>query len=522
MLINGEQLPQGVELQTDVAIVGAGPVALTLAEHLAGPQCRVMLIEAGGQTETSPATSLLKGESVGQPISLTASRRKAFAGTSSHWTEATGLRVRPFDWIDFEARPGVRETSWPIPATEMAAAYQQAHYYLGLANDYRPERWPNEARAGLPQAMFQFAPHRVFVEKLDAMKAAQYVEVVLNSSVTELRRDDESTAVGKLEVRCLNGNAFSVRARVVVLAGGTIENARLLLASRSDVPAGLGNESDNVGRYFMDHPSIDAGFIAGLSGPSLAAARAFAESRDAEGVKHQPMLWPGEKILEKEGLLNGAFWISLVHPSFASPGVQAARRINHLRTARPARRALAGAIATAVTRPYPVARFAWDKARRRTSGTTLALRVLTEQVPRRDSRVTLSERRDAVGMPLARVDWRISEQDVRSVRRLQEVARDQLRQAGIGELDGLIDPTRDDLPFVSNYHHLGTTRMHRDAQHGVVDADLRVHTVPNLFICGGSVFPTGGYVNPTLTMVALAIRLARTVSAEVEATPIHA
>jgi choline dehydrogenase-like flavoprotein len=138
----------------------------------------------------------------------------------------------------------------------------------------------------------------------------------------------------------------------------------------------------------------------------------------------------------------------------------------------------------------------------------IILRTIAEQAPNPDSRVTLSDRRDRFGVPLPRLDWRFTELDRRSLRTTQELMDAALRQAGIGRVEQLLGDLDEPELFVGQWHHMGTTRMHDDPRYGVVDADSRVHGTTNLYVTGASVFATGGAVNPTLTAVAMGLRLA--------------
>jgi choline dehydrogenase-like flavoprotein len=131
-----------------------------------------------------------------------------------------------------------------------------------------------------------------------------------------------------------------------------------------------------------------------------------------------------------------------------------------------------------------------------------------EQAPNPESRVTLMEARDRFGLRRAQLDWRLTELDARSVRRTAEIAADALGGALAGRAQLLVSEADPWPETTGRSHHMGTTRMHADPRRGVVDADCRVHGLANLWIAGSSVFPTCGYANPTLTLVALAHRLA--------------
>jgi choline dehydrogenase-like flavoprotein len=122
--------------------------------------------------------------------------------------------------------------------------------------------------------------------------------------------------------------------------------------------------------------------------------------------------------------------------------------------------------------------------------------------------VTLGTQRDPFGLPVARIDWRPAASDRASIRATQEAIDEALRGAGLGHVELMLGDEHPALLLEGNYHHLGATRMHTDPAMGVVDADCRVHGIQNLYVAGSSVFPTYGCSNPTLTVVALALRLA--------------
>jgi choline dehydrogenase-like flavoprotein len=132
--------------------------------------------------------------------------------------------------------------------------------------------------------------------------------------------------------------------------------------------------------------------------------------------------------------------------------------------------------------------------------------------------VTLSEQTDALGMPRVRLEWRLRPADMRSMVRAQEIVDEELRRAGLGRLQIELDDATPPPGLKGGWHHMGTTRMHLDPRQGVVDEHCRVHGVANLYVAGSSVFPTAGYANPTLTLCALAIRLADRVKKEMHET----
>ncbi len=293
------------------------------------------------------------------------------------------------------------------------------------------------------------APLNVRTQFDAELRRAPHVAVILGANVVDVRLGESLTAVDSLRVRSLDGREWTARARSFVLACGAIENAKILLQSRSQVPAGVGNGHDLVGRNLLDHPKGALGrLIIPRSRPVPTEA---SETRGPD---------------RKYGL-----GIVLAASTLAETGVP--NHCVHLKTTRE-------------------------------SGNYI-LKINLEQLPNRDSRVSLSTERDPLGMPLARVDWRFRQADSVALERFTAILRARLAPHG----DPRIDDERFTLDFVTDAsHHMGTTAMAASPADGVVDSDCRVFGLDNLFVAGSSVFPTGGNANPTFTILALARRLA--------------
>jgi hypothetical protein len=158
--------------------------------------------------------------------------------------------------------------------------------------------------------------------------------------------------------------------------------------------------------------------------------------------------------------------------------------------------------------PHPLYRFARQMKERLSAGVTdLVVVNYCEQIPDPASRVYLGSERDRLGMPRLVLEWKVGKPETDTLMRLHHLLDSHLRRSGLGQLDHPASHLAD-LHYTDASHHLGTTRMSTDPREGVVDRDCRVHGVANLFIAGSGVFPTAGHANPTLTIVALSIRLA--------------
>ena len=521
MLIDARELEAGTVLEGDLCVVGAGAAGIAIALHFAGGGHRVLLLESGGLEFEDATQALYEGTSVGQAYyDLDVCRLRFFGGTTNHWEG----RCRPLDPLDFEVRPGVPHSGWPISRASLDPHYARAQELCQLGPyDYRPEFWLLPGEAVLPfdpakvtTGLWQFSPPTRFGEVyLKPLTRAANLRVVLNANLVDIETGADGAEVQALQVATLTGRRFRARARAYVLACGGLENARLLLAANRQVNVGLGNQRGNVGRYFMEHPHLPGAKVlatepAGIDFYSFDARRPRLAGSEVLALGY---LGLGRELQIQAGLLNCD--CCFVNDSVGSSGYAALRRI--LTSVRQAEvpddlladlalalenfeDTFAGLLGRSGVHEYrpDQARFVmWSTA---------------EQAPDPDSRVTLGHRTDALGLPELRLDWRLGEQDKRSLQEVHRTIAEEFGRQGLGRLrieEWLTaDLTSWSPTMIGGNHHMGTTRMSDDPETGVVDRDCRVHGMANLFVAGSSVFATAGCANPTLTIVALAVRLA--------------
>jgi choline dehydrogenase-like flavoprotein len=541
VLIDARALPPDHVVRTGVCIVGAGPAGLSVACELAGSRLGVVVLEAGSaDAERTPAEvrTRIGGTVTGEAYPpLDTVRAQGVGGTAPLWFErgqAFGVRLRPMEEQDFERRDWVPHSGWPFSRAELDPHYRRAEAAFGigrLAPDVSassPDAAAHALAVGpLTSVEFRFAYRRTLLDhQRRILDAAGDVDVWTGASAVELETGEDGGRVERVHVRTAPGRALAVEARWFVLAAGGIDNARLLLLSDRRHPAGLGNEHDNVGRYFADHPGFsDVGLR--LRDPALVTRLGPYDGADRGGYGVIRNIQIAAEVQEREGLMN--LWTS-VHPRVGRRYLDAAGAARDLAAAargpgraRAVPRALRRSAGALLRGAGPLARAAATGAREHVipSGWSargpshgvfepgaLALSYHVEQAPNPDSRVVLGDTVDDLGVRLPAVDYRWSDADVESVRRSIGIIGGALAGAGVGELQLPADRGFPDRSAPSSAHHpLGTTRMHADPRRGVVDADARVHGVANLSVAGSSVFTTGGSVNPTLTLVALAMRL---------------
>ena len=521
MLRDAREIDADTSLAYDLCIVGAGTAGIALAQRFLGGSCRVGVLESGGVTFDRAAQALAGGESVGRGyFPLDETRLRRFGGTTGWWAG----ECRPLDAnADLAARPWLGHPGWPITGAELAEYYARAQSVCDLGpGEFEPaEAWFEKAGCK-PLALdtrrfvtqiFKYCPPAKFVKTgTRDLTGAANIEVILNATVTSIVAEPGERIVKGVRARSAPAREFAIDARVVVLAAGGIENARLLLASSQSRPAGLGNDHDQVGRAFMEHLFFDdvARFQPSVLLPSM---RLYGRRQPISGSSIKATLAPSAGLLAEAGMLNCCF--KFVSPIKRYPGVVAALALRDgLRRGFPPSgrgeqfRTLVAELPTTVVKLLRAALKGEYGSSARPS--PLLVSVTSEQAPNPDSRVTLSPRRDALGQPLARLDWRLSELDCRSWTTGLELLARELADRRLGQIIGP-DAERREAAIErlrGGRHHIGTTRMADDPKHGVVDRNGQVHGVGNLFIAGSSVFPTAGHANPTLTIVALALRLA--------------
>ncbi len=523
MQVDARTLANGTEIEADVCIVGSGPAGITLARELGDLSLRVCVLESGGIRIDRAAQSLSKGENADDAYyRLDQVRVRGLGGTSLHWPGPLGWRTRPLDELDFEERPEVGRPGWPFGKKELEPHYTRAAEIAGLGQlDGELGTWADDDAAAplalnphrVQTVLYRLAPLNVFERHIAALRRASTTTVYLHATALELVPDDTGASIERAVVAVGRDRRLSVRAKRFVLAGGGIENARLLLLSNRRHPAGLGNAQDLVGRFFMEHPHLWTGIVKPEDATLMQRVGLYGHRQRDEAVS-EGMLQLTPEVLRREELLSSVWIFIPVNERIASPAGKALLDLRALGRLRRVVPHTGKRLRTVLSDPMAVAASAKAAVDRRTgvrSGagwTVLQLAVMSEQEPNPLSRVTLGRRRDIYGQPVARLDWRLTDLDRRSIRRSQDILDEEFRNAGIGQIEDKLGDEDPPARLSIGYHHLGTTRMHDDPKQGVVDPDGRVHGIGNLYMTGGSVFTAGGCANPTLTVMALALRLA--------------
>lgn len=476
MLLDAEKREEGWFRDTvfDVAVCGAGPAGITLALALARKGRRVALLEAGGLDYSDESQECYRGDSVGLHYYLLENARLRFlGGTSNHWTGYS----RPLDSRDFAPMAHHPASGWPIGRSDLDPYRSETDSILELPDH---QTFPLEV-VGASSPFHHVSSYRLSATRFgetyrSELERSEGLSLCLNANLVDILLTEDLRAVAGLQFRSYaRPEPFAVRAKQYVLCLGGLENPRALLNADRQIPGGIGNAHDLVGRYFCEHLECGLG--------SVLLETPIAESK---------FYWSDDRVMDEKKCL--AFQIELMpvpqQESALRRGVDSALCLT----------GFSQRLGAAIFSTAPVCFDARAD-------------VYCQQANNPDSRVYLSQEKDRFGLRRLTLDWRLSELDFHTMRVAAMECAAYLAEEGIGRmrLAAWLQAPAGEAPFPEDfrgaYHHMGTTRMSDDPKTGVVDRHGRVHGVDNLYMGGSSVFPTTGLSNPTYTIVQLALRL---------------
>jgi len=509
MLIDAASLADGAALEADICIIGSGAAGITIARDFIGSSHRIVLLESGPFDYDEAANDLNAGSSVGRPyLDLSVCRQRFYGGTTNHW----GGWCLPQEPIDFER-------GWPFPKAELDPYYSRAQEICQLGPyDYRLKSWgvrstdvPHPFRGPhFVAKMLQNSPPTRFRDTYGPeLRRADRVTVVLNATVTRILTGAGDARVEGLRVAAPGGKGFGVRAGAYVLATGGVENARLLLLAGEPGRGGLGNGSRLLGRNFMVHLNTPGGVVA-VADPY--ADFGFYTNVTSNGRDYERF---GRRFVSFVGLSEATMRAQDL------PNMRVMWHFNYgeeIKTIRAFKRALSWSgggrryadVAAVMSDLGGTGRYVLRHlfAASDLPVESLDLTFTFEPTPCPESRVLLGDEVDALGQRRVEVDWRVHADDLGRAQKAVRLLGAEIGRAGMGRLRTPF--VGDEWPdaMYGDQHHMGTTKMHKDPAQGVVDPDCQVHGIENLWVAGSSVFPRAGMSNPTLTITALALRLA--------------
>lgn len=492
MLTDILNLGEQTKLRSQVVVLGSGIAGAELATHLARHGRDVVLLESGRDGFEPSIQALNDVIFTGKhhrelnpdsyyhrylpPELRGVSRVRQFGGTSNVWT-GKWKYLQP---SDFEPRPWIPNSSWPISFNDLLEHYRSAAKDYGFgdleAEAVRPEITELRekiATGGLKMSSFYWeeTPTRTAVRFGDEMRRSQNLNVVLGATATELKLDDSCKRVTAVVCRSLEGRELTVEGEVVILAMGAFETARILLASDRQIPGGIGNAQDLVGRFYTDHPKHHTGILQ----PDRLTRQYARELQYAPKPRFCICFALDDATQQEHELLEHVLYLK---PIYEKP----IDRLSRMLRFRPACEDNNGKVAS-----YRV-------------------KFVTEQVPHQSSRIKLGTQLDPLGQRKLEVDWCFTEQDQRSMAKTLELLTHRFAQLEIGTFNfGDEPPSLENMTDAA--HQMGTTRMASRPEEGVVDTNCRVFGTENLYVASSAVFPTGPSYSPTFTILALARRL---------------
>jgi choline dehydrogenase-like flavoprotein len=535
MFLSPSDLGEQTELTCEVCIIGSGAAGITLARELASRRIDTICVSGGSTRAQTADQDLYRGyipnSSAHEPLET--NRARAFGGSTTVWSG----RLVPFDPIDFETRDFLPLSGWPISYQDVAryipraaalCESRQREYELKVESD------SNDLPATLSHGIVtnrceRWSMPTNFAERYSAELAqSDTVRVLIDQHCVDVVLDESHLRVQRVYVQSRGREPRRICARLFVLACGGLENARLLLASRRQMRRGIGNQDDMVGRCYMGHLLGTHGYLR-LNGRRL--PNFYRLMKDEHGMYMRRRFWLAEETQRTKKMMNIIAFPFRPNPEDPRHGDAALSLLylaevlstghSHVEFSTVARH-LRNVMFTNPLAWATVAQQFWGRFKGSPRLPFLlpyrrklldAFYFQSEHAPNRESRVVLSDRVDEFGMPRLEPRIAFSEIDTTTIVQFYAILDRSLRELELGRIEYTESELRDYLSqIMQNYcslaHHIGTTRMSANPRDGVVDSNCRVHGIENLYIAGSSVFATSGHANPTLTILALTLRLA--------------
>lgn len=541
MINNISSIPSDTQIETDICIIGSGAAGIAIALSLAGRGLNITLLESGTDTLNKKTQNLYAGEVADELLHSPPDkyRHRRFGGSTAIW----GGRCMPFDPIDFEKREYIPQSGWPISYTDLAPYFPVANRLLE-AGEYaydadevfgknKPLFKGFDSQILLTSNLERFScPTNVAHRYRNHLEKAKDIQVLLGANCTGIRLNAAANHVDCLDVASLEGKKIKVIAKQVVMATGGIETARLLLASNDICKTGIGNQYDLVGRYYQCHIAGNLGKLTIFGSPTnvrhgyeVSPEGIYCRRRLSLSAETQRKIQAGNMVarLHFPKIVDPSHKIGVLSGLFLAKNFISYEYGKRLKDGRASLGTYFKHLSNIALDPVDTIKFLYHWITKRTlakrkfpsvilrnKSNQFTLEIHSEQYPNANSRISLLDERDMLGMQRVKIDWQYLPEDIESVRRSLEIIKEEINKSGIGTFEFNAEQLEEDLTRFGAYggHHIGTARMGDDPQTSVVDANCKIHHVDNLYIASSAVFPTSGQANPTLTIAAISLRLA--------------
>lgn len=504
MHIDARDLDNETVITGDICIIGAGVAGISIALQFINTPFKVILLEGGGFEYDDKVQKLYDGKITGQKYyPIMSSRLHYFGGTSGHW----GGLCSPLDDIDFTTRDWIPDSGWPINKTDLDPFYKKATQILDLpSTEFSLEFWKKKNPEIVPMPLNEeVIQNKVYQRSTPTRFGQKFKECIINakniflytySNATELMFNNDLNQIDQIEIKNYTGKKFMVNAELVTIACSAIQNARLLLASNRQFETGAGNQNDLVGRYFMEHLEINTADLH-LKTPNPLNFYTWHKNISGEFMASHKMQ-KDNRILHATMSLLPLEIESKIRPNIETWAYKDPRKSSKNST-------------NTSTIAYKQGRLRRMFLSNNYSSYGVYTRL--EQSPNPNSRITLNDSLDSLGVPKVNFHWAFTSLEKISIRKTNILLGQQIGAAGMGRIqlkEFLLNENDNTMPdtISGGWHHMGTTRMNNDPKKGVVDSNCKIHGIKNLFIAGSSCFPTAGAATPTLSVVAISLRLA--------------
>lgn len=558
MLINAETIQDGDIITSDIAVVGAGPAGIVLTLELAKAGFDITLLESGNLNFDQESQNLSDASYVNRQFHALMSEctRRQIGGTATIW----GGRCVPFDPIDFAQRNHVPNSDWPVTYDELEEYFQRASdYFLSGQAEFDINNIEHIQQKsivpGLPDKDVLTStlerwslPTNFGKEYLTQLKQSERIKLFYGLTCTEIVSNEQGKQVKSLQTKTLGGKEISVKCQKYILAGGALNNTRLLMDSDSHHPGGIGNHSGLLGKFYMGHLSGDIATVK-FTTPPKETIFGFDRDSDHTYIRRRfsftPEFQQEQKLSNTVGWLGAPEFGDFSHQNGILSSAYIALNLPLLKTRLGASTAIRRAAIGKDKGMYSphvmniikdfgqilsfIPSFGYGRfvAKRKipalfvySAANEYPLHYHSEQVPNPDSTVSLANERDALGMRRLNINLSFSDQDIESVVKAHKYWDQHLRKHECGYLKYVSDDLETTVwtQAGDGFHQVGTTRMSEHPDQGVVDTNCHVHGFDDLFVASSSTFVTSGQANSTFMIVAFALRLADYLKQEINLT----
>jgi choline dehydrogenase-like flavoprotein len=500
---------------SDIVIIGSGAAGISLALEFLNSKKKILLIESGGLQLNKKNQKLNQAINKGiQYADLNVQRARYLGGTTNFW----GGACINFDFQDFNVSASRKETKWPISFHYMNGYIKRAKNLCGVDPNFPTKSKKNSLSQVFDLKFWQFSPFPFrFGERYRSkLESAKNITVLLNANLTGINVRNQGNRVDSVEIKSLCGLKNKISAKYFILATGGIENPRLLLNFYSKNKKLNFLNNNNIGKYFAEHPTAVIGYLYGNDASKIYTQ--YKMKIQSTGKEVKPVIGFLPQFLKEKKLLNGlaAIW-PIPKDNIA---ISRVKLLIHLIRRREFGLKLLINFLLIIPKsinllPHVVHRLRGDSKELPYLSDKFEVRLVTETAPNALSYLSLVDEIDDLGLKKASLNWALSNIDKRTFIELAKNIKNEIQKMGDVELvlaDWIENDTNNWTKYINkdgfHGHHMGTTRMGANKKAGVVDKNCKVFGVNNFYIAGSSIFPTYSFANPTLTIVALAIRLA--------------